>query len=96
MNKLWPEGKICLTDHKRCLEGSTPLWFYVLKEAAILHKGHHLGPVGKRIVSETLIGLVWFDHFSYLFQKPQWTPATEGLPGLGSVVDVVTLTAYVD
>jgi len=72
------------------------LWFYVLKEAAILHKGHHLGPVGKRIVSETLIGLVWFDHFSYLFQKPQWTPATEGLPGRGSVVDVVTLTAYVD
>ena len=96
VNKPWPEGKIFLTEHKRWLEGAAPLWFYILKEAEILHRGHHLGPVGSRIVGETLIGLVWFDHFSYLFQKPQWTPATEGLLGLGNVVDMLTLTAYVD
>ena len=91
----WPDGKKFLAEHKRWVEGAAPLWFYILKEAECLHKGHHLGPVGSRIVGETLIGLVWFDHFSYLFQKPQWTPATEALPGLGGVVDMLTLTTYV-
>ena len=32
--------------------------------------GHHLGPVGGRIVAEVLIGLLWNDHHSYLFQRP--------------------------
>ena len=39
------------------LERSTPLWYYVLKEAELLADGLHLGPVGGRIVAEVIIGL---------------------------------------
>ncbi len=36
----------------------TPLWYYVLKEAEVFGNGQHLGPLGSRIVAETLCGLV--------------------------------------
>lgn len=35
----------------------TPLWFYILREAA-LAGGLHLGPVGSRIMVETFVGLI--------------------------------------
>lgn len=91
----WDQGKALLAGNKRWLQGCAPLWFYILKEAEILHKGHHLGEVGSRIVGETLIGLVWYDHFSYLFQKPQWTPQDEGIKGLTDKLDMLALTKYV-
>jgi Animal haem peroxidase len=53
---------------------STPLWYYVLKEAQLAADGVHLGPVGGRIVAEVLIGLLQTDPASYLVQKPKWTP----------------------
>ena len=43
----------------------TPLWFYVLKEAEILSNGRCLGPLGSRIVSETLAGLVIYGSGTY-------------------------------
>ena len=30
-------------------------WFYILKEAEIVGRGHELGPVGGRIVAEILL-----------------------------------------
>jgi len=36
----------------------TPLWFYILAEAAYFAQGNHLGPVGSTIVAEVLIALV--------------------------------------
>ena len=36
----------------------TPLWYYVLAEAAARAKGQHLGPVGSTIIAEVLIGLI--------------------------------------
>ena len=33
---------------------STPLWYYVLKEAELVEDGLRLGPVGGRIVAEVL------------------------------------------
>jgi hypothetical protein len=37
------------------LDGRTPLWFYVLREAEVLGQGgQHLGPLGSRIVMETI------------------------------------------
>ena len=38
-----------------------------------------LGPVGGRIVAETLIGLIYADPFSYLAQDPNWTPTVGGM-----------------
>ena len=43
----------------------TPLWFYILKEAEICADGQHLGPLGSRLVAETLAGLVINDKTSY-------------------------------
>ncbi len=36
--------------------------------------GQHLGPVGSRIVAETLLGLLWADKKSFLHAAPGWTP----------------------
>jgi hypothetical protein len=55
-------------------ERSTPLWYYVLKEAEIFAEGLHLGPVGGRIVAEVLIGLLQSDPGSYLATQPRWRP----------------------
>ncbi len=40
------------------LDHSTPLWYYVLKEAALAAGGQTLGLVGGRIVGEVIIGLM--------------------------------------
>jgi hypothetical protein len=55
----------------------TPLWFYVLKEAEVRGKGNRLGPLGSRIVAETLIGLLVTDPRSFIRQGAfdSWTPA---------------------
>ena len=42
----------------------TPLWYYILREAAVLEEGHRLGPVGARIVADVLIGLIDADRDS--------------------------------
>lgn len=65
LNKIWKE-----LDYTGC----TPLWFYILAEAQVLAKGEHLGPVGGRIVGETIIGLLELDPASYLGQNRQWSP----------------------
>ncbi|MDY7020853.1 MAG: heme peroxidase family protein [Cyanobacteriota bacterium] len=44
----------------------TPLWYYILKEAALQTDGSTLGALGSSIVAETLIGLVKQDPNSYL------------------------------
>jgi hypothetical protein len=54
-----------LLDNPELLR-ATPLWFYVLKEAEDLGDGNRLGPVGSRIVAETIIGQLRADPASYL------------------------------
>ena len=53
---------------------STPLWYYILAEAKALAGGLTLGPVGGRIVTETLIGLLRADPTSYLSACPRFQP----------------------
>jgi len=53
---------------------STPLWYYLLGEAKATTDGLTLGPVGGRIVTETLIGLLRADSNSYLSADPGFTP----------------------
>ena len=43
----------------------TPLWFYILKEAELRGRAGRLGPLGSRLVAETLCGLVMQDASSY-------------------------------
>jgi hypothetical protein len=76
------------------LHRRTPLWFYVLREAAVTADGEHLGPVGGRIVAEVIAGLILGDSSSYLNQDPDWTPSY----GSGSdftTVDLLTAAGVV-
>ena len=52
----------------------TPLWFYILKEAEVLHEGDRLGQVGGRIVGEVLVGIIDADPESFRSVDPNWTP----------------------
>lgn len=56
------------------LERSTPLWYYVLKEAELIEDGLHLGPVGGRLVTEVVVGLLRSDPHSYLSYDRHWRP----------------------
>ncbi|MBV9424783.1 MAG: hypothetical protein JOZ98_17865 [Solirubrobacterales bacterium] len=53
---------------------STPLWYYILAEAEAVTDSLNLGPVGGRIVTETLIGLLRADPTSYLSVYPRFQP----------------------
>ncbi len=56
------------------MDKSTPLLFYIWKEAELMEKGLRLGPVGSRIVGEVFIGLLKADETSYLSTQPRWKP----------------------
>jgi hypothetical protein len=72
------------------LTGETPLWFYCLREAEVLHEGRTLGPTGGRIVAEVLVGLLKGDPSSYLRQQPAWTPELPGATkGAFTMVDLL-------
>lgn len=85
------------------LSSGTPLWLYVLVEggeigretnAGSFDKGEGLGPVGGRIVAETLIGILELDQASYLGSDRSWSPKTAadelGPNGLFSLLDILT------
>jgi heme peroxidase len=87
--KLPPLALADLDDLKAFhLRKRTPLWFYVLREAEVTAAGEHLGPVGGRIVTEVIIGLIKGDGQSYLRQDPEWTP-TYGPDGSFTAVDLL-------
>jgi Animal haem peroxidase len=57
------------------LTGRTPLWLYVLLEAAACEKGKNLGGVGSRIVAEVIEGSLRADCESFLNKcVPDWEP----------------------
>jgi hypothetical protein len=62
-----------LRDFGHGLNGSTPLWYYILKESAVAEGGLRLGPVGGRIVGEVIIGLLQLDPYSFLSRRG-WRP----------------------
>ena len=56
------------------LDSSTPLWYYILKEAEVMEDGRRLGLVGGRIVGEVIIGLLQLSSRSFLASNPRWRP----------------------
>jgi hypothetical protein len=61
-------------------ERSTPLFYYILKEAELVEDGLQLGEVGGRIVAEVLIGLLQSDPASFVVAQPGWQPTLQN-PG---------------
>ncbi|MBW2436449.1 MAG: hypothetical protein PVI49_00275 [Desulfobacterales bacterium] len=78
------------------LSNGTPLWFYILREAAEIGRetkpgefepGEGLGPVGARIVAETIMGLIELDSRSYIAENRNWSPAQGiGVSNLGGML----------
>jgi Animal haem peroxidase len=71
-------------------EGETPLWLYILKEAEALHEGDRLGPVGGRIVSEVLVGIIDADPESFRSVDRTWRPTLPSHePGRFGIADIL-------
>ena len=72
---------------------STPLFYYILKEAQLREDGLRLGPVGARIVAEVFIGLLELDPDSYLSVQSNWVPTLpthDGTPQSFRMIDFLT------
>ena len=63
-----------LTNVEPKLTGGTPLWYWLLEEAETVAEGHHLGPVGGRLVAEAILALLDNDPTSYWAQRPFHAP----------------------
>lgn len=50
----------------------SPLWYYILQDAAENAQGQSLGPVGGRIVGEVLLGLI--EHYWVSVSETGWQP----------------------
>jgi len=72
------------------LDRSTPLWYYILKEAEVAG-GARLAGVGARIVAEVFLGLLMTDPNSYFHQRG-WRPSLPSRTrGTFRMVDLLTL-----
>jgi hypothetical protein len=70
--------------------GETPLWYYILREAAVREDGERLGPVGSLIVGEVLLGVVDGDPSSQRSVDPDWRPSLPSRqPGRFTLTDLL-------
>ena len=53
-NSEGAETKQASILRKHALTRETPLWYYILKESEVRHNGNRVGPVGSRLVAETI------------------------------------------
>jgi hypothetical protein len=53
----------------------TPLWYYALREAAVMQQGDQLGPVGAAIVARTFVQILKRDGSSYLHLPGGFVPS---------------------
>jgi hypothetical protein len=67
----------------------TPLFYYILREAAVLANGNRLGPVGGRIVGDVLISLIRRDPTSYIAIDPEWHPSHDEILNLSQEVGLI-------
>lgn len=78
------------------MDRSTPLWYYILKEAEVIENGLRMGPVGSRIVGEVFIGLLRADKDSYLSVNRNWKPTLpSATPGDFEITDLLRFAGVV-
>ena len=71
-----------LRDIDKSFDRSTPLFYYILKEAELMEGGETLGDVGGTMVAEVIVGLLQLDPDSFL-NASGWMPE---LPTIGGSV----------
>ena len=82
----------------RCgLEGNTPLFYYILKEAELKGKRLTLGPVGSHIVSEVIQTALEADPDGYMagvgaqWELPRWRFSSGALHPVNSLIGIIRL-----
>ena len=74
---------------RESIAAATPLWYWILCEAQKAG-GRNLGPLGRLIVGEVLLGLIETDPASFLVEEPGWEPGvlggTKGVFSMASLV----------
>ena len=87
-----PASEVALLNSSSgILLNKTPLWYYVLREAAVLGGGNQLGPVGGRIVAETFVRMLKRDASSFLNVSGGFAPILPSTAaGDFTVADLVT------
>jgi hypothetical protein len=82
------------------LADSTPLWFYVLREAQLQHDGLQLGDVGADIVGRVFVAMLALDRNSYLADEPRWRPTLPNrfgnVTGRFTIADLLAYAGVVD
>jgi hypothetical protein len=73
-------------------KGETPLWLYVLREAAVRGGGDRLGEVGGRLVAEVLLGLIDADPESYRALDPAWQPTLPAAGDRFTILDLLVMS----
>jgi Animal haem peroxidase len=73
-SELHDIGRIGQDFKVRGLDESTPLWFYIFREAEHRANSMTLGPVGGRICAEVIIGLLQSDQSSFLNKAGGFQP----------------------
>ena len=89
---LLPAEAALLDASGGLLLNKTPLWYYVLREAAVLNGGNQLGPVGARIVAETFARMLKRNPDSYVNVAGGFTPSLpSATPGTFTVADLLNV-----
>ena len=87
--QLDPTGTLGLTNPG--WGGKAPLWFGILKESELAENGRRLGPTGRQIVAEVIIGILDADKDSYFHSPQAWSPAG----GSFGIADLLLFTGSV-
>jgi hypothetical protein len=87
-----PSNEVALLNARgHLLLRRTPLWYYVLREAAVLKQGDQLGPLGAAIVARTFVRMLKRDGSSYLHWPGSFTPSLPGgSPGQFGFADLLS------
>ncbi|MBD0746063.1 heme peroxidase family protein [Streptomyces sp. CBMA152] len=84
-------GDVPLSDAELGTGEPMYLWYYILKEAEVRNRGRHFGPVGSRIIGETIVGLLRATPSSYHQVYPTWQPTLGETPGRFEMADLLYL-----
>lgn len=89
-----PANEIALLNSNGgLLLNKTPLWYYILREAAVLSNGNSLGPLGAKIVADTFVKILKRDSESYLNKVGGFTPfLPSDVLGDFTVTDIIKLS----